>query len=299
MIDRTDVLTWEGLRALCQGEVLTAPNEQTNILKTDLRRPIIKMGITDPTPQIPYRPQPGSMLFARTAWRAPWRVGFVHRLQAPLVLVSAFYDPMVKPQAVMEMFPPGGPVTHWFGVQAQTTHPQFTAMPLGVEGSIVPQLQAAERRPSRDILLYLNFKLHERFTHVNAMRRTLWSHFRAQAWVTAEAWCPGGEAGYCAQLGRSQFVLSPPGNGWDCYRTYEAIAMGAIPIVKRERPMTDVCEDLPVLLVDDWYDVTPERLSREWACRGAKETHTLTMRYWRGQIQDAARACVPAQAVGA
>ena len=289
MIDRADLLTWEGIRALSQGEVLTAPDHTVAILRTNLQRPIIKQGVVDPTPQVPFRPEPGSILFARTAWRAPWRVPLLKKLSTPVVLIGAFYDPMVKPQAVLEMFPPDSPVKHWFGVQAATAHPQFTAMPMGVEGSMVPYLQQAERRELRDITLYLNFKLHERYTHINAMRRTLWQHFSAQPWVTTDGWSPDGAAHYAQQLGRSRFVLSPPGNGWDCYRTYEAIAMGAITIVKRERPMTDVCEDLPVILVDDWYDITPVRLAREWKFRrgetSREQTMTMTQRYWTRRIQ--------------
>ncbi|MGK4301821.1 hypothetical protein, partial [Klebsiella pneumoniae] len=37
---------------------------------------------------------------------------------------------------------------------------------------------------------------------------------------------------YLIDLSESYFVLSPPGMGQDCYRTWEAIFMGSIPIVK-------------------------------------------------------------------
>jgi hypothetical protein len=187
---------------------------------------------------------------------------------------------------------------HWFGVQAATAHPRLTPLPLGVEGSIVPVLQAAERRAIRDIPLYLNFQLRGRGTQADAIRAALWRQFAGQSWVTADHWAPGGEAAYCAQLGRSQFVLSPPGIGWDCYRTYEAIVMGAIPIVRRERPMTDVCEGLPVLIVDDWNEITPERLRHVWETRGAGDTRTLTLGYWRARIQMAAARLVPQMVAG-
>ena len=91
-------------------------------------------------------------------------------------------------------------------------------------------------------------------------------------------------------MGRSKFVLSPAGNAWDCYRTYEAIHMGAIPIVKRCRPISDVCEDLPVLMVDDWNEISPERLEREWETRQPKDTRTLTLGYWRERIQEMAQS---------
>lgn len=49
----------------------------------------------------------------------------------------------------------------------------------------------------------------------------------------------------------SWFVFSPPGNGPDCHRTWEAIYHGAIPIVLNDYwPFTGM--GLPVLEVSDW-----------------------------------------------
>jgi hypothetical protein len=56
---------------------------------------------------------------------------------------------------------------------------------------------------------------------------------------------------YFDKLVQSLFVLSPQGNGIDCYRTWESIYAGAIPIVlKRNWAFDDY--QLPVLAVDDW-----------------------------------------------
>jgi hypothetical protein len=50
---------------------------------------------------------------------------------------------------------------------------------------------------------------------------------------------------------RSKFVLSPPGNGPDCHRTWEAIYLGAVPVVKSEFwPFNGFA--LPVLVLQDW-----------------------------------------------
>jgi len=59
---------------------------------------------------------------------------------------------------------------------------------------------------------------------------------------------------YRQMLSNSAFVLSPPGNGADCHRTWEAIYLGAIPIVlKKYWPFGDL--DLPVLAVEDWSEI--------------------------------------------
>ncbi len=55
------------------------------------------------------------------------------------------------------------------------------------------------------------------------------------------------------------FVISPHGNGLDCHRTWEALALGCIPIVKTSL-LDPLFEGLPVLIVNQWSDVTQELL---------------------------------------
>ena len=284
-MDRSDLLTWEGIRSLAHCEALNLGPEM-RLAQTDLARPVIKWRHQYHWAHrvVPRVPRAGEIVHARVAWQAPWRAQILAAVTEPIVIVSSFYDYLIQDHATAEIFQHGSPVAHWFAVQANTTHPQLTAMPIGIEGSMVPHIQAGVGRTERDILLYLNFQ--ER----SLERHRLWKRFAPLPWVTADRWAPGGEAHYVAQLGRSKFVLSPPGNGWDCYRTYEAIAMGAIPIVLRRRPISNVCETLPVLLVDDWAEVTPARLRAEWEHRQPKDTRTLTMTYWRERIQGMAKS---------
>ncbi len=53
------------------------------------------------------------------------------------------------------------------------------------------------------------------------------------------------------------FMASPPGNGEDCYRTWEALYLRIVPIVKRS-VMTEFFASLglPMVLVDDWREIT-------------------------------------------
>jgi hypothetical protein len=55
------------------------------------------------------------------------------------------------------------------------------------------------------------------------------------------------------------FVLSPHGNGLDCHRTWEALVLGCIPIVKSS-PIDVLYEDLPVLIINDWKEINKELL---------------------------------------
>ena len=49
------------------------------------------------------------------------------------------------------------------------------------------------------------------------------------------------------------FVISPEGAGIDCHRTWEAILLGCVPVLKKS-PFTKLLEQLPVVLLDDWSE---------------------------------------------
>ena len=55
------------------------------------------------------------------------------------------------------------------------------------------------------------------------------------------------------------FVASPHGRGLDCHRTWEALMLGCIPVVKSSS-LDSLYAGLPVLIVDKWKDVTLELL---------------------------------------
>ena len=56
-----------------------------------------------------------------------------------------------------------------------------------------------------------------------------------------------------------KYCVSPRGTGIDTHRVYECLLYGVIPIVKKST-LDDLYENLPVLLVDKWEDVTYELL---------------------------------------
>ena len=104
-------------------------------------------------------------------------------------------------------------------------------------------------------------------------------------------------AGAFAQaLLHSTFVASPPGMGADCYRHYEALAAGAIPMVMRTSVALSTLSVLPVLVVDDYSvanastlrQAAKELIARIKAHRG-RSLAPLTWQFWTAQIRRAAR----------
>lgn len=67
-------------------------------------------------------------------------------------------------------------------------------------------------------------------------------------------------ADYMFAMRQYKYVLSPPGNGPDTHRTWEALLMGSIPIVERSA-FEGLYADLPVLVVDDWDTLSFENLT--------------------------------------
>lgn len=57
------------------------------------------------------------------------------------------------------------------------------------------------------------------------------------------------------------FVICPHGGGLDCHRNWEALCLGCIPIMK-ESDIVKLYEDLPVLIVKSWEDLSLNLLNK-------------------------------------
>lgn len=88
------------------------------------------------------------------------------------------------------------------------------------------------------------------------------------------------------------FEMSPHGNGLDCHRTWEAILLKCIPIVKTS-PLDSLYEGLPVVIVEDWAEITEQNLA-VWKARYADAfdgpiPEQLYCRYWIERFRSFAR----------
>lgn len=83
------------------------------------------------------------------------------------------------------------------------------------------------------------------------------------------------------------FVLSPMGHGMDCHRTWEALILGCIVIVKKSQ-LDSLYESLPVLIVDDWSDITEDLLLKtvENFKTMSFDYERLTLDYWVNKIRN-------------
>lgn len=81
------------------------------------------------------------------------------------------------------------------------------------------------------------------------------------------------------------FVLSPYGQGMDCHRTWEALILGSIPILK-SKEFVKMFEGLPVLFVDDWKEINQTLLDNtiEKFKHITFNYDKLTLEYWKQQV---------------
>jgi hypothetical protein len=110
----------------------------------------------------------------------------------------------------------------------------------------------SKKSSNRDVYLYANFDI---TTNLPLRKSALLASLHMR-----EAYVPLGRVDVFENLeilNRSKFVLSPPGAGPDCFRTWESIYLGAVPIVLRSYwPFRHL--DLPVLIVDSFEHLEQE-----------------------------------------
>ena len=91
------------------------------------------------------------------------------------------------------------------------------------------------------------------------------------------------------------FVLSPEGNGPDTHRLWEALALGCVPIVKRNF-LSPFLSDLPVLVVDDWRQISSGYLRDSLDLLAGRKFNfsRIYLEYWRQAISDGGMHKAPA-----
>jgi hypothetical protein len=148
-------------------------------------------------------------------------------------------------------------------------HPKIFSVPLGVSGTNILTKLHETRVPNRRKLLVINqspTKHQREDDECNKCWRSdieerVISNFNGS--IKNEYIEYGNDNQFFEQLSTAKFILCPSGMGWDTYRTWEALVLGAIPILEtfyRQDGFYRTFEGLPVLWVDHYDNVTPALL---------------------------------------
>jgi len=191
---------------------------------------------------------------------------------------------------------------HWFSQNCDVAHPKITQMPIGLDyHSTIFDNGKSKPVEQEQVLIdiknksttfdkrihkcYMNFKSPPDFytfkqDRVEALRdipdTIIFKEMEEQQRII----CWENQIKY-------SFVVSPFGNGLDCHRTWEALILGCIVIMKKHNDIySELFNDLPVLIVDNWSDVNEELLERtinDFKTR-TFNYDKLTLKYWTKQI---------------
>jgi len=92
---------------------------------------------------------------------------------------------------------------------------------------------------------------------------------------------------YYSDIASHKFVISPRGNGVDCHRTWEALYLKSIPIVRNTCNIKEFNE-LPILFVDKWEDLNYINLEETYEAMMSKKYDLGKMKisYWEQIIRE-------------
>lgn len=116
-------------------------------------------------------------------------------------------------------------------------------------------------------------------------RSHVWNKFVVADWVNATSNLSMEK--FYFDVASSKFIISPRGNGVDCHRTWEALYLRTVPIVKRSIHMKEF-DDLPIFFVDKWDEVCYNTLDNFYKKIETKLFNLDKMRisYWRKKISE-------------
>lgn len=204
----------------------------------------------------------GNTVFVKTDLLQEFFSAVHPNIPQPYILISHNSDYPIPGNFVNFLDDPK--IIAWFGQNVENYHhPKLYPIPIGIANKMWSHGNVQiwnTMRPQassfpKDILLYLNFNISTKPDE----RSFVYNLFSNKPWCRVSQ--PKDYSSYLSDLGHTKFVLSPRGNGLDCHRTWEALMMGAIPIVKTSAS-DSLYVDLPVLVIDDWNVVTKEFLDR-------------------------------------
>jgi len=198
-----------------------------------------------------------------------------------------------------------GPVCDvWLAQNKDFNHPKIESLPIGIEnmklrthdaargGQFSSEIDGAFEKaklidqyasfgiPKSD-LVYMNFNI----STYPQERQPVWDMFVDHAWTTSTQNLSLQK--FYFDLAGHKFVISPRGNGVDCHRTWEALYLRTIPIVRRSLHM-DEFSDLPIYYVDDWNEISYTKLNEyyEKAEGSLFDLSKLRISAWRKYINE-------------
>lgn len=178
-------------------------------------------------------------------------------------------------------------IKKWYAINPTFNHPDLIAIPLGLKthaGCYHEPHYMTEWFAYNITRLRSNDKKHNVYCNwniTNLERNKVTESLKSNNInITHDSNIPLNE--YIERMSQHKFVISPPGNGIDCHRTWEALYVGSIPIVIKNDIYKDWC-DLPILQVNSYNDITQDIL--DTFIKLPYNDEKLLIDYWRHKIK--------------
>ncbi len=237
----------------------------------------------------------GDLVFARNA---PEFFEKVHpRIKRPYIMLTmGEWRESVKDEWLKYL--DDDKIIAWFSIHAcEKTHPKFHLFPIGLfqqkdiydNREEFGELFKKLRKRPKTKLLYSN---HGDMFSKKPERKELDDYMADKPWCTRSRNVQELEfIDYMKEMADFKFTLSPRGYGIDCYRTWEAILAGSIPIVRHSQ-LDPLYKGLPILVINEWEELTEEFLNEKYEEIVSKEydISPLFIDYWFKKIGDIRRA---------
>ena len=228
----------------------------------------------------------GEVIFIKTDFTRDFVLGPLRSVKTKFIVVthnSAYSVPRhVQDQELLKH----PLLIRWFAQNVSpgySDHEKMEAVPLGLENprqrgygpDIEPYLRAAP--PAYSVLQQHDHRPNFLFVAMNPLTNPL----RKQVLVNFKGIMDGpnrnglSRSEYLESMINSKFTLSPPGRGEDCHRTWEAILLGCIPIV-RPSGIGNLFLNAPVFVLENWnidfngsramfLNFSPDSMSKKYA----------------------------------
>lgn len=162
----------------------------------------------------------------------------------------------------------GRGIARWFAQNVTARHPRLEPLPIGISNTMWPHgrlgpLARAMRRQAgrpRTRTIFVQFVTANHPSRGPALE-ALTANF-PEAIGDGAPLLPWRD--YLDLLGAHRYAACPRGNGLDTHRFWESLYLGVVPVVERTVLAEHwAAQGLPVVIVDDWGEVTPQRLRAE------------------------------------
>lgn len=229
---------------------------------------------------------PGSLIFSTDCCLNSFFKEMHPKIKNPYILVTLFAGPTLATSAYIN----DPKIIAWYGnanAEAQQFK-KFRVIPIGINRAQdlyknrhrINQFLTALRNKQKTGLLYANFRIRRYSTD---HRMATYNILKDKPFCTISG--PKDFEPFMIETAGFKFAISPLGDMYDCYRHWEALLVGAIPIVQ-ESSLNEVFKDLPVIVTKDYSELTEEFLYQKYNELKNKKFkfEKLYMKYWIDMI---------------